>query len=104
MNIDYSKIKSTIKSKRVEWKLHSLKRMLERSISREDIYQVLLNGEMIESYPNDEPFPSFLILGFVDKRPIHVVVAYNKYDDFISIITTYEPDSEIFTSDYKTRR
>ena len=44
------------------------------------------------------------MLGFVNKRPIHVVAAYNKNDDFVSILTTYEPDPEIFTSDYKIRR
>ena len=33
------------------------------------------SGEVISEYPDDVPFPSCLILGFVGTRPIHVVTA-----------------------------
>ena len=49
--------------------------MFERGISVEDVESVLQNGEIIVSYPQDTPHPSCLMLGFVDNRAIHVVVA-----------------------------
>ena len=42
---------------------------------KSDVRHVLQTGEVIEEYPDDTPFPSYLILGFVGDRPFHVVVA-----------------------------
>ena len=38
--------------------------MLERGISRSEVFEALLSGEEIENYPNDTPFPSALFLGW----------------------------------------
>ena len=35
----------------VEYKAHCQKRMLERNISRKDIADCIMNGEIIEDYP-----------------------------------------------------
>ena len=48
---------------------------MERGISRQDVFNVLLTGEEIEDYPNDTPFPSALLFGWKGHEPIHVVVA-----------------------------
>jgi hypothetical protein len=63
-----------------------------------------LDGELIEEYPDDHPFPSGLVLGFINRAPLHVVVAVDKEVDCCYIITAYQPDSEYFESDYKTRK
>lgn len=36
-----------------------------REISLEDIQNVINDGELIETYPNDYPYPSCLILGYI---------------------------------------
>ncbi|MCK9373754.1 MAG: DUF4258 domain-containing protein [Sulfuricurvum sp.] len=41
------------------WRKHAAQRMMERSIGREEIIHCAQYGEIIESYPNDYPFPSF---------------------------------------------
>jgi hypothetical protein len=102
MNRD--RLKAAVKDNRIEWQRHALERMMERGISRETAKNVLLSGELIEDYPNDEPYPSALFLGWVDKEPFHVVTAFDLVTDYCFIITTYKPDSEHFESDYKTRR
>ena len=53
---------------------HALERMFERGVSPKDCETVLEEGETIEQYPEDQPFPSELRLGFVGGRPIHLVV------------------------------
>jgi len=79
--------------------------MLERDISRSDVKLVLLEGEIIEEYPEDQPFPSFLLLGFIEKKkPLHVVAALDKKTGWCYIITAYRPDLSHFKGDYITRR
>ncbi len=102
MNRD--RLNAAINSNRIEWQRHALERMMERGISREMARKVLLSGEIIEDYPNDEPYPSALFLGWVDEEPFHVVTAFDPATDYCFIITAYKPDSEHFESDYKTRR
>ncbi|WKY46234.1 DUF4258 domain-containing protein [Eubacteriaceae bacterium ES2] len=61
------------------------------------------SGEMIESYPDDYPNPSCLVLGLtIDGKPIHVVVGSD--GEYIFIITAYYPNLNKFEADYKTRR
>ncbi len=53
---------------------HSFRRMFEREISPEDVLNVVKEGNIIKEYPDDKPYPSFLILKFVNNRPVHIVV------------------------------
>jgi hypothetical protein len=93
-----------IKKGFIEWQKHALERMIERSITRDAVKQIISLGEIIEDYHDDKPFPSALIMGWHDKRPIHAVVAYDDATEWLFVITAYEPDSEHFESDFKTRR
>ncbi len=94
----------------IEYSMHCQKRMLERNISRRDIYNCIHTGEIIEDYPVDEnntsdkSFPACLIMGMKcnENRMIHVVVGYNGKK--VIIISACYPDSEYWENDYKTRR
>ena len=62
-------------------------------IQDHEVYEVVLSGKVIESYPKDVPYPSCLIYGATDKgRPLHAVCAYSEEDDLAIIITVYQPD------------
>ena len=51
-----------------------LERMQEREISRADVKKCVLEGEIIEDYPDDFPHPSCLIFGYtINDKIIHVV-------------------------------
>jgi len=78
--------------------------MVERDISRGDVTSVLLDGERIEDYPDDYPFPSGLFLGHVEGRPLHVVAALNPEGACVSVVTAYEPDTTRFEDNFKTRK
>jgi len=54
---------------------HALTKMAERSIEPDDVEAIIKRGETIKSYPDDLPDPSFLLMGVVDARVLHVVVA-----------------------------
>jgi Domain of unknown function (DUF4258) len=89
---------------KIIFRIHAIQRMFERTINVEDIRSVINEGETIESYPNDLPYPSRLILGWSGKRPIHLVVADNPDEDQIIVITVYEPDASLWDAEYKRRR
>jgi hypothetical protein len=78
--------------------------MLARGISRAEVLEVLGNGEAIQRYEHDKPFPSALLLGFPNARPIHVVVSFDEIQREIFVITAYEPDLTIFEPDFKTKK
>lgn len=77
--------------------------MQERDISRADVKNCILNGEIIEDYPNDFPYPSCLIFGYtIKEKVIHVVAGSD--GEYIYIITAYFPNKEKFEDDLKTRK
>ena len=97
-------IKSAVFKCQLEWRKHAHQRMMERRISRNDVLNVVLNGECIMEYPNDTPFERLLFFGWSGDRPLHVVFAFDEKLEKVYIITVYEPDLMQFEADYKTRR
>jgi len=83
---------------------HAVERMAQRGIREEDVEHVLLTGEMIEKYPVDTPYPSELLLGWRDARPLHVVVATDTASQRKIVITVYVPASNKWESDFKRRK
>ena len=102
MNIE--KLKIAINAGDIEWRKHAFQRMLERNITRENVKEVVVKGELIEDYEGDKPFPSALFFKVVNNRKIHVVIAFDAKQNKAHVITTYEPTLDIFESDYKTRK
>jgi len=78
--------------------------MFHRGIPPEAVERIAAAGEVIASYPDDAPFPSALVLGFDDGRPVHVVVARDAGTALCHIVTVYRPDPELWGDDFKTRR
>lgn len=77
--------------------------MLKLRIMSDQVRDVLEGGERVEEYPDDTPFPSYLMLGRFD-RNLHVVAADDPVRDETIVITTYEPDTKEWEADLKTRR
>ncbi len=87
----------------VIWTTHVIKRLQKHGIYIEHIGQCIMNGEIIEQYPDDFPYPSCLILGCnTGNEYIHTVVGSNGTD--LWIITAYHPSPEKWESDFKTRK
>ena len=99
----YELIKSIICQNKIKWTKHCLERMGERDIGIEDVMRCLMNGELIEDYPDDYPYPSCLIYGISsENRIIHIVAGTD--GETVYIITAYYPNTSKFESDLKTRR
>lgn len=89
--------------RKIKWSAHAAARIQERGISRNDVINCIMHGEIIEDYPTDFPNPSCLIFGYaVDGNVIHIVVGSD--GDSLYIITAYFPNTIKFYEDLKTRR
>ncbi|MEW6529648.1 MAG: DUF4258 domain-containing protein [Thermodesulfobacteriota bacterium] len=66
--------------------------------------EVLCGGEVVAEYLDDDPFPSYLLLGFVRGRPLHVVVAVASQSRICYVVTAYDPDPLRWEPDFRTRR
>ena len=77
--------------------------MFEREVSERDVHDVLTSGERIEDYPDDQPYPSYLVLGSVGIRPLHVVAADIDENRETIVITVYDPDPELWDADLRRR-
>ena len=87
---------------RLVYRVHAVQRMAERGIREEDVARVISEGKEIESYPDDKPYPSRLLLGWIERRPIHVVTAAAEHE--IIVITVYEPDPDLWESSFERRK
>ena len=76
--------------------------MFEREITEDEVENTVKEGEIIEAYLDDKPYPSFLALKYYD-RPLHVVFAKNVENDEVIVITAYYPDKEKWCENFKKR-
>ncbi len=87
----------------IEWRIHALQQIATRNISRNEVLEILFSGEIIESYPDDTPYPSFLLSGIVHSRPLHVVIAHAETLNRVYIVTAYEPDCTKWEDNFRRR-
>lgn len=83
---------------------HAVRKMFERRISRDAVLAVIASSQTIADYPDDQPYPSALLLGHPGGQPVHVVVARNPVDGACTVITAYRPDPTLWADDFRTRR
>lgn len=103
MEFNIEDIKKLISEEKIQWRNHILIRMQQRGIKIKDVLYCLMNGEIIEYYKDDYPYPSALVLGFKnEKTGIHIVCAVGQ--DMLWMITAYYPDKNQWDNDLKVRR
>lgn len=90
-----TEIRKKINSNSFEFSKHAVDQSIIRHISIQELHEAIMNGKVIEDYPDDKYGPSCLILGYTKKsnRPLHIQCSYPSRQ-LVKIITLYEPDSE----------
>ncbi len=90
--------------KSLHFSRHAFERMFQRGIDPDTVAGIIKDGEDIASYPDDQPFPSVLLLGFQENQPVHVVVAHDAGTGNCLVVAVYRPDPALWDKAYKTRR
>ena len=99
MRVTRPLIKKLCESGAIEWTVHAGQRILQRGITRQEVKEAIMTGEVIEDYPDDYPYPSCLLLG---SNRLHVVCGIG--EGRLWIITAYWPSLDKWKSDLKTRK
>ena len=103
MELTISNIKTLVYFNKIRWTFHAINRMIERNILQSEVKSALLKGEIIETYLNDYPYPSCLVLGIAYNGVVlHIVCGINDYE--LWIITVYYPSKNDWDNNFKTRR
>jgi hypothetical protein len=89
--------------KTIHFSGHATVQMFKRRISVEDIYTILKIGQVIKSYPEDKPFPSYLVLGETGNRILHIVVSSDDSKNCY-VITAYQPDAGLWNKDFTFKK
>lgn len=72
---------------------HADEEAVDDDLTFDEIYYSVMQGEVIEDYPTDKPYPSCLIMGKnFSGQAIHSVWAYNPMNQWAVLITVYRPD------------
>lgn len=83
---------------------HAIVKMAERNIGTSEVEEVIQHGEVVKHYPDDQPSPSWLMLGHPNGKATHVVFSREEATDFCIVITAYHPDETTWEPDFKTKK
>lgn len=101
MNID--ELRRLFDNGKIKWTIHIIRKLQERGIYRDDVNCAVSNGEIIEQYPDDYPYPSCLVSGkSLNNKPLHLVIGSDS--TILYLITSYIPDDAHFEDDLTTRK
>jgi hypothetical protein len=78
--------------------------MFQRGFTPLEVTAVADMGLAIEDYPDDTPYPSKLILGWIDARPVYLVLANNVPENVHVVVAIYEPDASRWGPDFVGRK
>ena len=81
-----------------------MQRMFQRGLTVKEVQEVIEDGDIITDYPDDVPFPSYLMLHWINDRPIHVVLALDAENQRCLVVTAYVPHLSQWHPDFRTRR
>jgi hypothetical protein len=102
--VDIEDILDAVRAERVRITGHARVEAQADRLSLNEVFFSVHQGEIIEDYPNAEPFPSCLVYGNTSEGdPVHTVWALNNETGWAALITVYRPDPNRWVN-WRTRR
>jgi hypothetical protein len=98
-----SEIRAQFANEEIELSDHATKQMRKRGIHIEELFEMMLSAECIETYPDDKYGSSVLLFGVTaSARPLHILVTASQRP-LCKVITAYEPNIDEWDY-YRIRR
>ncbi len=93
--MNLTEVIEAIRSHRVRITDHADEEAAADQLTIDEIFHSVIQGEVIQEYPSDKPYPSCLVLGKTsDGIAVHSVWAYKKESGWAILITVYRPDPQ----------
>ncbi len=91
--MDINHLKEAIRASRIRITDHADEEAQSDNLTLAEVCASVLQGEIIENYPADRPYPSCLVYGQTSGGgPVHTVWGYNEENRWAVLITVYRPD------------
>ena len=88
-------IVDAVRGHRIRITDHAVDEAYADNLRFDEVFFSLFQGEIIEEYLDDRPYPSCLIFGSTFAGdPVHSVWAYNHENSWAVLITVYRPDED----------
>ena len=88
--MEIREIQEKVRKGEYEISFHAEKERYAEDITIPDLETAILNGGILEDYPDDPRGPSCLVLGYSQNRPIHIVCGHTPIK-WIRMVTVYIP-------------
>jgi len=93
-------VRTAFQYDRVLFSEHARQEMRAEPLGRireQDVADAVATAERIDDYPDDDPYPSSLFLGWTSAgRPLHFVISYDEEAGLAIVVTVYEPDPQLW--------
>ncbi|MGE0682685.1 MAG: DUF4258 domain-containing protein [Candidatus Binatia bacterium] len=97
-------IRDCLQGGRILWTYHVNMRLGQRFIARETIVAAAESYEIVEAYPEDKYFPSYLLWGRLNEEAFHALFGADVEGQNVRVVTAYYPSPEEWEKDLRTRR
>ena len=106
LTVEFTKLvlEVNVDCENVVFSSHAIRQMFFRRISQEQVKSVIAYGEVIEETPDDEPFPSYLLLDTVQGLPIHVVISQDIENQTCYVVTACVPGFDLWRNNFRVRK
>jgi hypothetical protein len=101
--LDLERFRQLIQQARIELVItaHATTEALKDGIDLGVLSDTVVAGDLVEDLGRDR----LLLLGLDEAGlPVHIVIEYHPGGDVAYIVTAYTPDSQLWQSDWKTRK
>ncbi len=86
-------LRRAVQADRVLIRKHADERAGKRKIAFSSIIDVILTGEVIEHYPDTEPFPACLLMKHIEHdKPLYVVCSFDGEYCYVITVHWLDPD------------
>jgi len=89
--LDLDALRNAFASGRYFITTHAKQRMGERRVSDHDVKRAVLDGDLIEGYPDARPFPKALFMARVEGEPLYVSCAFDGKNVYVITVHWYDP-------------
>lgn len=101
-------IRTAFEVDRVLYSQHARHEMRDEPLGRireQELAEAVETAEQIDDYPDEEPYPSSLFLGWtLARRPLHFVISYDEEAGVAIVVTVYEPDPRLWSDSRERKR
>ena len=105
MSSTFEAVRAAISNGAIQVSRHAVRELEADDLLLDEVLDTILNGELIEDYPEALRGPCCLVGGLLQTQEwVHTVWGWDSESGIAVLITAYRPDPQKWEGDFRTRR